>query len=54
MIIQYMIVFVFLLIAISQAMTQMSIALEEANTEKFVIWTGIASAISILPMSFLN
>ena len=52
MTIQYIIVFIFLLIAISKAMTQMSIALEESNIEKFVIWTGIASVIACLPMSF--
>lgn len=52
MTIQYITVFVFLLIAIFNAMAQMSIALEEANIEKFVIWTGIASVIAILPMSF--
>lgn len=54
MTIQYITGFVFLLIAIFKAMTQMSIALEEANIEEFVLWTGIASAIAILPMSFAN
>jgi hypothetical protein len=52
MTIQYIAGFVFLLVAIFNAMAQMSIALEESDVEKFIIWTGIASAISILPMSF--
>jgi PhoPQ-activated pathogenicity-related protein len=50
--IQYITVFIFLLVAIFKAMTQMSIALEEWDIEKFVIWTGIASVIACLPMSF--
>lgn len=49
---QYMTVFLFLLLAIVKVMTQMSIALEEADIEKFVIWTGIASVLASLPMSF--
>jgi hypothetical protein len=52
MTIQYIIVFVFLLIAIFKAMTQMSIALEESDIEKFIIWTGIASILASLPISF--
>ncbi|BAZ36786.1 hypothetical protein NIES4101_27060 (plasmid) [Calothrix sp. NIES-4101] len=52
MTIQYTMAYLFLLVAIFWAMTQMSIALEESDMEKFVIWTGIASVIACLPMSF--
>jgi hypothetical protein len=44
--------FLFMLIAIVEAIIQMQVALEEADIEKFVIWTGIASIIASLPMSF--
>jgi hypothetical protein len=50
--IQYMAVFLFLLIAIVEAITQMNFALEESDIEKFIIWTGIASVVASLPMSF--
>lgn len=52
MTIQYITVFVFLLTAIVLAIIEMKVALEEADIEKFVIWTGIASIMAILPMSF--
>lgn len=42
--------FVLLLFALLGAITQISIALDEADVERFTIWTGIASVVAGLPM----
>ena len=46
----YVTFFVLLLGALLGAITQMSIALDEADVERFSIWTSIASVIAGLPI----
>ncbi|OWY64037.1 hypothetical protein B7486_49510 [cyanobacterium TDX16] len=41
-----------LLAALIGAIAQMGIALDEANLERFFVWTCIASVIAYLPMVF--
>lgn len=46
----YAALFVLLLFALLGAITQMSVALDEADVERFSIWTSIASVIAGLPI----
>ena len=47
---QFPALFVLLLFALIGAITQISVALDEADIERFTIWTGIASVVAGLPM----
>jgi hypothetical protein len=47
---KYFIFFSVLLVALLSALHQMSLALDEANIERFTLWTSIASFIAGLPM----
>ena len=47
---QLIALFVLLLFALLGAMTQISVALDEADVERFTIWTSIASVVARLPM----
>ena len=46
----YVAFFVLLLGALLGAITQMSVALDEADVERFSIWTSIASVIAGIPI----
>ncbi|WP_166507503.1 hypothetical protein [Nostoc sp. 106C] len=46
----YASLFIVILAALLAAMTQMGVALDEADIGRFSIWTGIASVIAGLPM----
>jgi len=46
----YFAFFVLLLFVLLGTMTQMSVALDQADVERFSIWTSIASVIAGLPM----
>jgi hypothetical protein len=49
---QFPVLFVLLLFALLGAITQISVALDEADVERFTIWTSIASVVAGLPMFF--
>ncbi|BAZ12480.1 hypothetical protein NIES4071_43110 [Calothrix sp. NIES-4071] len=49
-ILEYTSVLMSLLIVLLGAMTQMSVALDEADIERFFVWIGIASVIASLPV----
>ena len=49
----YVAFFVLLLVALVEAITQMSVALDEADVERFSIWTSIACVIAGIPTFLL-
>lgn len=47
----YGLMFCLLLVSLIVAIARMSVALDEADLERFVIWTCIASVIACVPMT---
>lgn len=48
----YTLILPFLLVAMISVMFEISHALDEFDLERFVLWVGVASAISALPAVF--
>jgi len=47
----YGVMFCFLLASLIVAIARMSVALDDADLERFIIWTCIASVIACVPMT---